>query len=122
MKNRKGSVKKADGNHYYERGSISEDGLGVWEMALKEYRHDQPEWGDDVDDCYCRGPSCAGRQVPHIFFACPYCHEINAEHCSWTNMVGRMSIMCSHCDKHLWIIAEGFKRSDWDGCFEKDGK
>ena len=89
---------------FLEHGEISGERFGTWEMGIEIYRG--PAWSD----CGCSARSCNGKRVPHIFFACPYCGAINAEH-RYRIGVGKgpLSVICRACYRHLWISLK-----DWD--------
>jgi len=87
------------------RGEISKERFGTWEMGTEKYK--------GGNTCGCRGSTfvspCLGKRVPHVFFACPYCGKLNADHRCKDYLVSHMSLECSACRRHLWIRLE-----DWD--------
>jgi len=92
------------------RGEISKKRFGTWEMGIEKYK--------GQDSCGCRDhvfvSPCLGKRVPHVFFACPYCGRLNADHRHKSYLRSFVSLGCSYCWRHLWIRFRGWDDKYWD--------
>ena len=104
---------------YLSKGEIDKGPakFGIWQMDMKTYNPTHHPRG--AANCGCGRWTCEGKRVPHAFFACPYCGVIIAEHRRKGCMPNALSLWCPACERHLYVILEGWNEKYWDEALAK---
>lgn len=98
--------------YHFRKGDLSKKAM-AWQAGIKAY--DPPKGIHGGTECGCsEEKSCIGERVVHVFFKCPYCDKIVAEHRAKNLMENRMSLWCHGCGCHLWAELMGWKDADWE--------